>query len=435
MEHARRRQWRRHPGSHDYVSDADDNYLVYAIPTENPDENGRTLVTNPATFASPNGWHNVDFDSARVHQHERQQRLCLSRPRCRPPIRYRVGVEKLPPSGTVDGSGNLTFGFPIDFSDPPVDYSDAATVNLFYWNNVIHDVLYNYGFKKAGNFAEQLRPRHPGHGGDPVLAEAQDGSAATTRTSPLRLTDSLRRCRCSSGEIRAEPADGRGLRRSISGPMAGFGSLATTARSRHLFLANDGVGAVNDGCEASRLTGWRPDRSGRRGTLQHRPGEERNSRVPSCGRRQQRGGRPVWHGWRRSDHHHPVDHDLAREDGTEIKPDLPAEATLAPNPDLQPDRDSDLDSGVIIHEYGHGVSNRLTGGPGAALCLQNAEQSVRLERPGAHARTRSSDTPTTSRHGELPGVPGSGGVGIRLRRTTDMDVNPSTYQDVIDLTA
>ena len=67
----------------DYVSDADDNYLVYAIPTENPDENGRTLVTNPATFASPNGWHNIDFDSARVHQHERQQRLCLSRPRCR----------------------------------------------------------------------------------------------------------------------------------------------------------------------------------------------------------------------------------------------------------------------------------------------------------------------------------------------------------------
>lgn len=28
-----------------------------------------------------------------------------------------------------------------------------------------------------------------------------------------------------------------------------------------------------------------------------------------------------------------------------------------------PDRDSDLDNGVIIHEYGHGVSNRLTGGP------------------------------------------------------------------------
>ena len=28
-----------------------------------------------------------------------------------------------------------------------------------------------------------------------------------------------------------------------------------------------------------------------------------------------------------------------------------------------PDRDGDLDNGIIIHEYGHGVSNRLTGGP------------------------------------------------------------------------
>ena len=30
---------------------------------------------------------------------------------------------------------------------------------------------------------------------------------------------------------------------------------------------------------------------------------------------------------------------------------------------IPPNRDSDLDAGVIAHEYGHGVSNRLTGGP------------------------------------------------------------------------
>ena len=37
-------------------------------------------------------------------------------------------------------------------------------------------------------------------------------------------------------------------------------------------------------------------------------------------------------------------------------------------------RDSDLDAGVIVHEYGHGVSNRLTGGPSAAGCLTGDEQ-------------------------------------------------------------
>ena len=34
-----------------------------------------------------------------------------------------------------------------------------------------------------------------------------------------------------------------------------------------------------------------------------------------------------------------------------------------------PDRDGDLDNGIIIHEYGHGVSNRLTGGPANANAL------------------------------------------------------------------
>ena len=37
-----------------------------------------------------------------------------------------------------------------------------------------------------------------------------------------------------------------------------------------------------------------------------------------------------------------------------------------------PNRDGDLDNGVITHEYGHGISNRLTGGPeiGRASCRE-----------------------------------------------------------------
>ena len=36
--------------------------------------------------------------------------------------------------------------------------------------------------------------------------------------------------------------------------------------------------------------------------------------------------------------------------------------------------DGDFDNGVIAHEYGHGISNRLTGGPSNTSCLGNAEQ-------------------------------------------------------------
>ena len=45
----------------------------------------------------------------------------------------------------------------------------------------------------------------------------------------------------------------------------------------------------------------------------------------------------------------------------------------AGSPAYQPD--SDFDNGVIAHEYGHGWSNRLTGGPAIVDCLQNAEQA------------------------------------------------------------
>ena len=39
-----------------------------------------------------------------------------------------------------------------------------------------------------------------------------------------------------------------------------------------------------------------------------------------------------------------------------------------------PDIDGDFDNGIIIHEYGHGISNRLTGGAANSNFLQNSEQ-------------------------------------------------------------
>jgi len=40
-----------------------------------------------------------------------------------------------------DGGPALNFDFPLDLTNNPPDYIDAATTNLFYWNNVIHDLL------------------------------------------------------------------------------------------------------------------------------------------------------------------------------------------------------------------------------------------------------------------------------------------------------
>jgi extracellular elastinolytic metalloproteinase len=39
-----------------------------------------------------------------------------------------------------------------------------------------------------------------------------------------------------------------------------------------------------------------------------------------------------------------------------------------------PSHDGDFDNGVIIHEYGHGVTNRLVGGPSNVTCLANNQE-------------------------------------------------------------
>ena len=76
-----------------------------------------------------------------------------------------------PPQGTT----NRVFDFPLDLTQDPGSNSSAAVVNLFYWNNWMHDKLYDLGFtESAGNFQSNNFGRG-GVGGDPVDAEAQEG--------------------------------------------------------------------------------------------------------------------------------------------------------------------------------------------------------------------------------------------------------------------
>ena len=69
------------------------------------------------------------------------------------------------------------FSFPIDFTQPPTaeNNQQAAQVNLFYWVNRYHDILYSFGFDEAsGNFQTNNFGRG-GLGNDAILADAQDG--------------------------------------------------------------------------------------------------------------------------------------------------------------------------------------------------------------------------------------------------------------------
>jgi extracellular elastinolytic metalloproteinase len=65
-----------------------------------------------------------------------------------------------------------------------------------------------------------------------------------------------------------------------------------------------------------------------------------------------------------------------QDDGNTIKAALggdPVTGTVRKHPDHPGIRDGDFEAGIIVHEYTHGVSNRLTGGPGIN-CLSGNEQ-------------------------------------------------------------
>ncbi|KAH6573541.1 hypothetical protein BASA60_005969 [Batrachochytrium salamandrivorans] len=99
----------------------------------------------------------------------------------------------------------------------------------------------------------------------------------------------------------------------------------------------------------------------------------------------------------------------------------------------RPNRDGGLDSGIVIHEYGHGVSNRLTGGSATGGCLNTDEAGGMGEGwsdiMALIVLAKSSDTATT----RIPmgAYVTNNAAGIRSHPyTTDMKVNPLTYGDL-----
>ncbi|KAH9274484.1 hypothetical protein BASA83_003117 [Batrachochytrium salamandrivorans] len=94
---------------------------------------------------------------------------------------------------------------------------------------------------------------------------------------------------------------------------------------------------------------------------------------------------------------------------------------------------SGFDNSVIIHEYAHGISNRLTGGPSTGGCLSTAEARGMVKDgvmfssdcPGQEVLTTATTKVTIGTYSR------NRAVGFRsYPYTTDMRVNPLTYGDL-----
>lgn len=159
-------------GLTEYISDA--SYRVYTSDSPSPFSPGhstplgtqpaviaRTLVTLPAldTNASPLGWIDDGMNDTRGNNVDAH----LDR------------ISDNVPDGRPVGSPFRVFDFPLDLTQSPSTYTNAAVVQLFYMCNWIHDRLYQLGFTEAaGNFQINNFGRG-GLGNDPVQADAQDG--------------------------------------------------------------------------------------------------------------------------------------------------------------------------------------------------------------------------------------------------------------------
>ncbi|TPX40516.1 hypothetical protein SeMB42_g05963 [Synchytrium endobioticum] len=94
-----------------------------------------------------------------------------------------------------------------------------------------------------------------------------------------------------------------------------------------------------------------------------------------------------------------------------------------------PNRDGDLESGIIVHEACHGLTNRLTGGPANSGCLGYGESGGMGEGWGDFIATVLRMNPNTTRDQDFEmGSYANGGNGIRkFKYSTSKSTNPSTY--------
>ena len=414
-------------------------YNVYPVPVESPNHGDRNLEIDPADpNTSPYGWHDTDGVAGAEHTITRGNNVWA--------FEDRAGVNQV--GYSPDGGANLNFDYPLDFNQPAALYEDAAITNLFYWNNVMHDVWANYGFDEAsGNFQETNYSGN-GLGEDYVFAQAQDGGGvnnANFATGPDGSNPSMQMYLWTPPgginpnlNIEAPSSEAGGY----FGVEATFGPvLSSEAISAELILIEDqNFGGNSDPFDACDNLINTANISGkiaviRRGVCTF---------VSKIEKAQTEGALAVimvnnsafedpfamgGDGFNINIPSVMVDNDFGEDLISALNSGETINANLANNGPYF--IDGDFDNGVISHEYGHGISTRLTGGRLDANCLFNEEQMGEgwSDWLGLVVTIQPGDVATQGRgYGTFAVSQSVTGSGIRpFRYSTDFGVNNATF--------
>jgi len=339
-----------HGGNALFVEDRTnaESYNVFLV---SPRVGGQTVVEGGATTESPIGWLTPGA----------QNSITIAG------NNVRSYLDAKSNNSPDNGGVTITNGEFVTAADlqqsPSTDSNrEVAVQNLFFLNNRVHDILYAAGFtESAGNFQEN-NFGNGGLGSDSVNAEAQDGRGennANFATPPDGNNPRMQMYLWTgvgthevvvsapsavAGRYKATlAAFGSSLRRPLSGsvvvgipadgcqplPAAVSGKIALVDRGTCTFVVKaanaQAAGAI--GLIVANNTG---------GTdIAVMGGEDRTIRIPAVM--------------------------ISQNDGATIKGATGVEATLQKAPEPL-DIDSSLDSDVVYHEYGHGLTWRMIGG-------------------------------------------------------------------------
>ena len=415
-------------------------YNAYALGIESPLHGPRALL-NAVEYplASPYGWHDIDsspgaeFTTTRgnnVDAHEDINNMDV-------------------PGYSPDGGLDLVFDFPYFEGQEPLLSLDASITNLFVWNNYLHDLSYFYGFDEiSGNF-QQTNYSGQGSGEDHVFAQAMDGSGTNNANfgtpeegfNPVMQMYIWEHIEGTLLEI-TEPVNIAGIYQTGSST---FGvPPPTNPFNAAIILVDDGSINPTQGCNpllnAAQISGKIAFFD--RGTcpfVQKVQIAQDAGAIAAIIANNQQGGPMSMGGDDFGAINIPV-LSISENDGTIVKAQLSNNTTVLANfgGDYTSSQfDSSFDNGIIAHEYGHGISNRLTGGSFQVDCLWNEEQMG--EGWSDFFALIISDTLGTN--GLMPRGIGNfasnlpaDAFGIRpFPYTTDMNVNPLTYQTINQL--
>ncbi|MBC7652992.1 MAG: M36 family metallopeptidase, partial [Oligoflexus sp.] len=158
------------------------SYRVIPYNYESPNHSSFQLISAPSNAtASPNGWHNTNTTiggttAANIFTTSFGNNVLAQE-----------DADGNDGNGIrADGGASLKFDFPYGGQTlQPTAYTSAATTNLFYMCNIMHDVWYQYGFNEASGNFQKVNYGKGGDvttSGDYLRADSQDGYSQTDAT-------------------------------------------------------------------------------------------------------------------------------------------------------------------------------------------------------------------------------------------------------------